>query len=69
MDNRIRIRNGRQTTRITVTITCKQRDSLRALSDSSGLNASELVRCALVQFLQRPYIFLPAEYTNDKRDI
>ena len=43
-DNRIHIKQGKQTVRMTVTITSEQRRHLRSLSDSSGFNASELVR-------------------------
>ena len=64
-DNRIHIRQGRQTVRMTVTITTEQRQHLRALADSNGLNASELVRYALLQLFRNPCIFLSGENTDD----
>lgn len=60
-DNRIHIRNGRQTARITVTITTEQDRYLRSLVESSGFNASELVRYALLQLFRNPYISLADE--------
>ena len=67
-DNQVRIRNGRQTVRITVTITGEQRSRLKALAEANGFNTSELVRYALIQLFRQPYIFLPPEYTDDKQD-
>ncbi len=64
-DNRIHIRQGKQTVRMTVTITTEQRQHLRSLADSSGFNASELVRYALLQLFRNPCIFLSAENTDD----
>jgi 16S rRNA U516 pseudouridylate synthase RsuA-like enzyme len=63
-DNRIHIRKGRQTARITVTITTEQNQHLRSLAESSGLNASELVRCALLQLFKNPYISLAGEHDS-----
>ncbi len=57
-DNRIHIRNGRQTVRITVTITTEQSQHLRSLVESSGFNASELIRYALLQLFRNPHISL-----------
>ena len=68
MDNRIRIRNGRQTVRITVTITNEQHSRLKSLANSNGFNTSELVRYALIQLFKQPYIFLSQEYTNNRQD-
>jgi len=67
MDNRIRIRNGKQTVRITVTITNDQYAKLKALAESNGFNTSELVRYALIQLFKQPYIFLSQEYTNNRQ--
>ena len=64
-DNRIHIKQGRQTVRITVTITTEQQQHLRSLADSSGFNASELVRYALLQLFRNPCIFLSGENTGD----
>ena len=64
-DNRIHIKQGRQTVRITVTITTEQHQHLRSLADSSGLNASELVRYALLQLFRNPCIFLSGENAGD----
>ena len=64
-DNRIHIRQGKQTVRMTVTITTEQRQHLRSLAVSSGLNASELVRYALLQLFRNPCIFLSDENTGD----
>ncbi len=64
-DNRIHIKQGKQTVRMTVTITTEQRRHLRLLADSSGLNASELVRYALLQLFRNPCIFLSGENTGD----
>ena len=64
-DNRIHIKQGKQTVRMTVTITTEQRQHLRSLADSSGLNASELVRYALLQLFRNPCIFLSGENTGD----
>jgi 16S rRNA U516 pseudouridylate synthase RsuA-like enzyme len=61
-DNRIHIRNGRQTARITVTITTEQDRYLRSLVESSGFNASELVRYALLQLFRNPHISLAGEH-------
>jgi len=58
MDNRIRIRNGPQTTRITVTITADQHARLEALAMHTGFNISELVRYSLVQVFKDPHVFL-----------
>jgi len=59
MDKRVRIREGKQTVRITVTITAEQHSRLKALAKANSLNASELVRYALVQLFKQPYVFLP----------
>ena len=67
MDNRIRIRNRKQTVRITVTITTEQHSKLKALAEANGFNTSELVRYALIQLFKQPYIFLSHEYTNNKQ--
>jgi len=67
MDNRIRIRNGKQTIRITVTITNDQHSKLKSLAESNGFNTSELVRYALIQLFKKPYIFLSQEYTNNRQ--
>ena len=64
-DNRIHIKQGKQTVRMTVTITTEQHQHLRSLADSSGLNASELVRYALLQLFRNPCIFLSGENTSD----
>ena len=64
-DNRIHIKQGKQTVRITVTITTEQQRHLRSLADSSGFNASELVRYALLQLFRNPCIFLSGENTGD----
>ena len=64
-DNRIQIKQGKQTVRMTVTITTEQRQHLRSLADSSGLNASELVRYALLQLFRNPCIFLSGENNGD----
>ena len=64
MDNRIRIRNGPQTARITVTITADQHAHLEALARSTGFNISELVRYSLVQVFQDPHVFLSAIHMN-----
>ena len=64
-DDRIHIRQGRQTVRITVTITTEQQQHLRSLADSSGFNASELVRYALLQLFRNPCIFLSGENAGD----
>lgn len=64
-DNRIHIKQGKQTVRMTVTITTEQRQHLRSLADSSGLNASEIVRYALLQLFRNPCIFLSGENTDD----
>ena len=64
-DNRIHIKQGRQTVRITVTITTEQHQHLRSLADSSGFNASELVRYALLQLFRNPCIFLSGENVAD----
>ena len=64
-DNRIHIKQGRQTVRITVTITTGQHQHLRSLADSSGFNASELVRYALLQLFRNPCIFLSGENAGD----
>lgn len=64
-DNRVHIKQGRQTVRITVTITTEQRQHLRSLADSSGFNASELVRYALLQLFRNPCIFLSGENAGD----
>ena len=64
-DNRIHIKQGKQTVRMTVIITTEQRQHLRSLADSSGLNASELVRYALLQLFRNPCIFLSGENTGD----
>ena len=69
VDNRVRIRKSRQTVRITVTITDDQHRRLRTLAETSGFNASELVRYALLQFFRQPYIFLSRRYTNDKQEL
>jgi len=69
MDNRIRIRNGKQTVRITVTITSDQHSRLKSLAESNGFNTSELVRYALIQLFKQPYIFLSQEYTNNRHDV
>lgn len=57
MDKRIRIRKGKQTVRITVTITNEQHTRLKALAAANGFNTSELARYALVQLFKQPYIF------------
>lgn len=67
MDNRIRIRNGKQTVRITVTITNEQHSKLKDLAEANGFNTSELVRYALIQLFKQPYIFLSQEYTNNRQ--
>lgn len=64
MDNRIRIRKGKQTVRITVTITAEQHAALQSLAQSSGFNASEIVRYALIQLFRQPLIVLPGEHTG-----
>ena len=64
-DNRIHIKQGKQTVRITVTITTEQQQHLRSLADSSGFNASELVRYALLQLFRNPCIFLSGENAGD----
>ena len=64
-DNRIHIKQGKQTVRMTVTITTEQHQHLRSLADSSGLNASELVRYALLQLFRNPRIFLSGENASD----
>jgi len=69
MDNRIRIRNGKQTVRITVTITNDQHSKLKALAEANGFNTSELVRYALIQLFKQPYIFLSQEYTNNRHEV
>ena len=66
MDNRIRIRNGPQTSRITVTITADQHAHLEALARSTGFNISELVRYSLVELFKQPNIFLSATHTTRK---
>ena len=66
MDNRIRIRNGPQTTRITVTITADQHARLEGLARDTGFNMSELVRYSLVQVFKDPNIFLSAAHTTRK---
>ena len=66
MDNRIRIRNGPQTARITVTITVEQRGRLEALAKSSGFNVSELVRYSLVQLFKYPHVFLSGNLIDSK---
>jgi len=67
MDKRIRIRKGKQTVRITVTITTEQHSRLKALAKANGFNASELVRYALVQLFKQPYIFLSHGCNSDKQ--
>lgn len=67
MDNRIRIRNGKQTVRITVTITNDQHSRLKSLAESNGFNTSELVRYALIQLFKQPYIFLSQEYISNRQ--
>ena len=42
IDSRVRIRQGAQTARITVTITREQHSRLRSLCRGSGFNASEV---------------------------
>ncbi|MCD6230362.1 MAG: hypothetical protein J7J88_00535 [Dehalococcoidia bacterium] len=69
IDSRVRIRQGAQTARITVTITREQHSRLRSLCRGSGFNASEVVRHALVQLFRMPYIFLPPDYTDNKRTV
>jgi len=64
---RIKIRNGKQTIRITVTITNNQHSKLKALAEANGFNTSELVRYALLQLFKQPYIFLSHGYTNAKQ--
>ena len=66
MDNRIRIRNGPQTARVTVTITTEQRARLEALAGSSGFNVSELVRYSLVQLFKYPHVFLSGNLIDSK---
>ena len=66
MDNRIRIRNGPQTSRITVTITADQHARLEGLARDTGFNISELVRYSLVQLFKYPHIFLSATYISNK---
>ncbi|MCD6567791.1 MAG: hypothetical protein J7K94_03535 [Dehalococcoidia bacterium] len=66
-DERIRIRQSKQTVRVTVTITHGQREKLDAAVKSSGFNASELVRYALIQFFRKGGVFLPADYISDKQ--
>jgi len=67
MDNRIRIRKGKQTVRITVTITVEQHTRLKALAAANGFNTSELARYALVQLFKQPYIFLSHGCSSDKQ--
>ena len=67
MDKRIRIRKGKQTVRITVTITVEQHTRLKALAAANGFNTSELARYALVQLFKQPYIFLSHRCSSDKQ--
>jgi post-segregation antitoxin (ccd killing protein) len=70
MMNEIRIRKGRQTVPISVTITKEQQARLKALAKANGLNMSELTRYALLRLFKEPYIFyLMNILTISKRNI